>query len=356
MEVEKEEVEVEAEAEVQETKRKTNKRKRKPVKKLGPLEKLIDPQAWLNVQEIIQNINSLPSEEKHSRLNKVLTDLQSRKSSQDFSLILKSNQRALELKAVKWMVECLAYYEEKHGFKISEKDKKIMKTSTNRLVIQKLYNHYLMGIEERHGYFAKNKPDYIQEEEEEGNPRKRAKIEGKTEVPSPSPSPSQSRSKSTGPSSPASKSAVSAPILLPPPARKLQPYNLFVQNQWKERREEFKKLGAKKVISLLSLEWKEKQKSKEKEKEKDKEKEKTKKEKEEEEEEEEDEEEQEKVQSEKTVTKGSPTEDADPETPKSKPSRTIALKPAKKTKRANSSASQHPPVVMLGYPEDEPVA
>jgi hypothetical protein len=132
--------------------------------------------------------------------------------------------------AIKYMANCILYYEKQHNVDIRKKDLLLIERSGSRPErvtlekMQEVYKFYLCGMEDQHGYYIK----YL-----------RSGV-------NPNDCPNRERPEPTS-------SAKTRPV-------KHMPYNLFIKQQWKDRRVEFQGLskqnGIAEVMKLLSTEWK----------------------------------------------------------------------------------------------------
>ena len=136
---------------------------------------------------------------------------------------------ALRIQEVLRMANCLIYYEDHHGIELTKKDARVVESALQRPKRTKverlkgIYDNALCGMEEKHHYYHKNA-------------KKRA-----AGVP---------RASRKRPERPDSGSA---------PKKHLR-YNVFIQESWRTRREEFDNIVQKssitEVMKMLSNEWK----------------------------------------------------------------------------------------------------
>jgi len=131
-------------------------------------------------------------------------------------------RKVKDYETVEFMAKCLLHYEQQHNFVFLAKHAKTIERalanpkSVKYSVMLNIYQHYLCGIEELHRYYGQSHLV---------KPAKRVRATEPSKKP-----------------------------------KKVQPYNLYICTQWKERREEFQKISkeqtASQVMVLLSTEWK----------------------------------------------------------------------------------------------------
>jgi hypothetical protein len=138
----------------------------------------------------------------------------------------------LELEAIRWMAGCVVYYEAHHNITIRRRDQFVIEralTRPARVTIEKmrdLYDLYLCGMEQTHHYYSEYMRLDVKNRDMPKRPPRRCDSGNDK----------------------------------PKKVTKHLPYNLFIQEQWKARKEEFgiitKQENIAAVMRLLSVEWK----------------------------------------------------------------------------------------------------
>lgn len=162
-------------------------------------------------------------------LFKKINSHESKVEGEELEILDQAYLEAKNVSGVHYMAQCLQYYSEHHNIPIKKKDQVIIEralTKPTKVTIntmQEIFDHYLCGMEQRHKYF-------------ELYSRSGKKVAGV-------------------PVKVSNKQATKT-------KKKIQPYNLFVRDQWEKRREEFmhlaatQKSGAATIMQKLSNEWK----------------------------------------------------------------------------------------------------
>uniref|UniRef100_A0A6C0BPB3 Uncharacterized protein n=1 Tax=viral metagenome TaxID=1070528 RepID=A0A6C0BPB3_9ZZZZ len=207
-------------------KKTSTKRKRGRTSTSNPVEKHDEKHTPLNMKKKILKNNipkfSIPRDVRG--LLKKITSHQYQLSEEDGALIGPCFQKVMDFEAVDFMSNCLLYYERAHNLVFRNKDAKVIERghrnpkSVKYPAMRKIYDHYLCGMEEKHRYYVQSQdPSLVK-------PPKRVSTAGRKRTPT------------------------------------VAPYNLYIQEQWKKRREEFQKIvseqGIPNVMKLLSKEWK----------------------------------------------------------------------------------------------------
>jgi len=136
-------------------------------------------------------------------------------------------KKGLTLDAVKFMGLALLYYEDNHNIELRKRDLPLIERSAktpDKVAHEKIaavYTNYLRDLEETSGYYARH-------------------VRHNTK---PKEAPKRERE-----------------VVVAKPTNRHLPYNLFIQQQWTDRREEFQAIikdhGITEVMKRLSVEWK----------------------------------------------------------------------------------------------------
>ena len=229
------------------------KRKRKPRSEMGPstkkskkIENPLDLRALTPTVFMIKKRITMWHAEGHkiqipTHIRKTLKGIRGHDSKIDCPDIKNEldvlYQTGLDLESVVWMASAILYYEEQHNLKIRKRDISVITRAVSRPArvtfaqVQVLYDHYLCGLEDKHGYFKNYNRSHV-----------KPKDMIKSSIVRPE------------------ADSLTIAIKTKKKVTKFLPYNLFIREQWKARRPEFDALTLKtniaSVMQLLGVEWK----------------------------------------------------------------------------------------------------